>query len=454
MLFFIFNRKFIKVINMVLDDNQEQQYGFNPMIILLVIFCMAVLVFLYNRYVTHKVDADQSNAETIQKCSAIAAPMETIFVIIPSFNADAETALTICDLFAKAVCPYRVFVGVCDYFRSGVNLDGRSRLKRVIELEMHKSGRNLGFIDHNVRFYSQPTEQARGSTVARSVAYTNLYHNEMYIMTCESQTIFVPEWDLKSIDQLRRCRLDYMRPVLTTQPDDWPVANDRNGSANQLGRAWKQNARFTCIGGIAKTSGLPLVASRPMSKPPMRPTEQMFYSPCWSFTFAVLYKDVPFDPNYKYTTAAEDDIATSARMWTSGWNFIVPFEAMAWRNQQLFDPSRPDHYSNSERRHSEKRMQVLLNVRDYKNRPKDSVAPIGHDVQAPGVSPYALGSVRTLREYEVFTGLDFPNCRATQKAIVGVVKPSDPIEVMCKFGSNEAYSFVLGSTNKQYKYNL
>ncbi len=163
----------------------------------------------------------------LTQCSLVNAS-ETIFVMIPSYR-DSECAQTVYDLFMKAHCPYRVFVGVCDQINMGTapESDCRTRVKHLLANDKLESGIDLSCFDHNLRVLVLPDQEAKGPMYARSQIETNLYRGEMFIMCIDSHIVMTKHWDKKAIAQLRRCQVNTQRgkPILTMHPDTWVSRN-------------------------------------------------------------------------------------------------------------------------------------------------------------------------------------------------------------------------------------
>lgn len=398
------------------------EFGGKAIIVGLIIFAIIVAVC---------VRASGNNVSSVtpmrlQRCTAVASgPANTIFIIIPNHQ-DSECIPTIKDAFLKASCPYRVFVGVCDVMGTGALL---SQLRMSL-------GQNEDFIAHNTRVHTAHGS-GNGPSSAKALAFQHLYRNEMYVMTVDAHTIFAEDWDAKSINQLQRANSE--RPILTMQPLPWP-SDIRAAVPLSL---TDRPGNFLCVGAIKESSGLPLIGSRSMAKHPARSVRQMFYSPCFSFTYATAYKDVPFDAAARFLFYGEE-IAMSARLWTSGWDFFVPFTCLVLHRETGSPVPRVDV---SKQLMDEKRVQVLLHIRDTKGLPPG----ITSGVEAPG-DAFGLGTVRTIREYERFTGIDFPNCKVSQKAILGVTSMEDSVEILCKYGSNESYAHAVATNPSQIKH--
>lgn len=107
--------------------------------------------------------------------------------------------------------------------------------------------------------------------------------------------------------------------------------------------------------------------------------------------------EIPYDP-YLYFTGEE--ITLGARLWTNGWEIYCPNEVIAYHNYSK-QIERPRHWAEKNdwvelSRRSRRRIRHILGIAIIKD--NDDLVEIER---------YGLGSIRTLAEYEAFSGLDF-----------------------------------------------
>ncbi len=140
------------------------------------------------------------------------------------------------------------------------------------------------------------------------------------------------------------------------------------------------------------------------------------------------------DPNCHYLFSGEE-IGLSVRFWTYGWDFYVPFTMLCLhKSDRSYRPTFWELGKSSVK--AEKRIQALIGVR-----PLNSVkqASLVQDIDVG--QKYGPGTTRSLRDYERFAGVDFANCKADKRAVMGIVNEMDSVEVLSKYGSNEGFVF-------------
>ncbi len=345
------------------------------------------------------------------------------------------------DLFTKAYCPYRVYIGVCEQINMETESDCRTQLKQLLANEKIQTGIELSCFDHNLRVLVMPAREAKGPTVARSLIETNLYRGEMFFMCIDSHMVMAKHWDKKAIAQLRRCQQQGSKPILTMHPEDWVSRNtarltwaDPETVDHDADESWyaERPARFLCAGKLQRDSGLIELASRPIAKTPVRPLLQMFWSPCFSFTYASAHIDVPMDPECHYLFAGEE-IGMSVRLWTHGWDFYVPFSCLCLHKSDRSYRRTFWELGKSSIK-AEKRIQAMIGIRGH-----DTVKPPRLTENIRVSERYGPGTVRTIAEFEQFANVNFADCHVDKMAVLGIVNQSDPVEILCKYGSNENY---------------
>jgi hypothetical protein len=404
---------------------------------IVILLILAIAVLRTNRwYHSH-----ETRQKLVSQCAQVNS-FETIFVMIPSYR-DPECAQTVYDLFLKAYCPYRVFVGVCDQINIGAaESDCRTRVKHLLSNTKRESGFDLSCFDHNLRVLVLPAHEAQGPMFARAQIENNLYRGEMFIMCIDSHMVMVKDWDKKAIAQLRRCQVNSdIKPILTMHPDTWTSRNTAQLMSDESfeqgqDREWydERPARYLCAGKVQRDSGLIELASRSLARIPVRPLQQSFYSPCFSFTYASAHKDVPMDPNCSCLFGGEE-ISLSVRFWTCGWDFYVPFTMLCLhKSDRSYRPTFWELRKSSVK--AEKRIQAMIGVRPINSIKQRSLT---EDIDVG--QKYGPGTVRSVQDYERFAGVDFANCKASKRAVMGIVNETDSVEVLSKYGSNEAFIF-------------
>ena len=293
----------------------------------------------------------------------------TIFVSIASYR-DPDCQNTVADLFAQASHPERVFVGICWQFVPGEDDECFSQ--------------PLACPDQVSRI-DVPVAESRGACWARHQVQ-GLWQGEDYYFQIDSYMRFVPGWDERLLQMLAQCTS--VNAVLSTYPlvftPPRKLANAELVTIHPKG--------FDEYGIFVQHSTL-----TPLDQAPEQPTPTAFVGAGMLFAPGRIVSEIPYDPHIYFEG---EEISLAARLWTSGWNIYTPNGAIAYHDYG----TRPDRHRHWKDRAdwaeinetSRRRVRHLLDAR----RAADESA-------LAEIERYGLGSVRTLQEYEAFSGLDF-----------------------------------------------
>jgi hypothetical protein len=236
-----------------------------------------------------------------------------------------------------------------------------------------------------LRIATVPASQSQGACWARS-RIQQLWRGEDYFFQVDSHMRFVPGWDERLISMMEGCpgekRVLSTYPLEFTPPDTF--APDRLVTIRPKG--------FDEDGVLVQNSTL-----SPLEEAPERPALVPFISAGMLFAPGRLVDEVPYDPHLYFTG---EEITLGARLWTHGWDIYCPNQVIAYHNYSK-QPERPRHWADQTDwaqlgRQSRDRIRHILGIEAGKT-PACLV----------DIERYGLGTVRTLAEYEAFSGLDF-----------------------------------------------
>lgn len=444
--------------------------------------------------------ASKERLEIVREYSLTVPREETIFVCVPAYR-ETDAADTVADLFAKARCPFRVFVGVCS------QIDPRRDPTFVSEYQSSAKRINpfLGPLMDNVRVFEMDHRSAKGPNVARAYAERELYRNEKYYLIIDAHTRMAQDWDVLCIDNLNKCPGDL--PVLTcpagdTEQDPDYRALSKYHFGSETGRLVPGRNRLTEEGtknALAKEGTRLAVGTHPDSGPfprdclpsfsrflafvpggpeviqegrtmaskPEVPVPALFWSSSFSFARA---KDfigkVPHDPGLEHVFFG-DCIATSVRLYSHGFDLFHPCGQLAyqkWAREgrrglywDLFDRNKHpepevearerDRYRGYERLDSlleRPRYEVLepkrIKVYGLEDEEQDKPRKPQKVLLPPvPLDQYGLGKVRTLDQYQAYCGLDLRKGMPTARAFCGTTRKPSKAEVAAKYGSATDY---------------
>jgi len=295
--------------------------------------------------------------------------LPTIFVSIASYR-DPDCQHTVADLFTQAAHPERIFVGICWQFVPGEDDDcfvlPPPFPDQVRQIEVHAS-------------------DSLGACWARHQVQT-LWRGENYYLQIDSHMRFVPGWDDLLIDMLARC--PGAKPVLSTYPLAFTPPRDL--AKDELVTIHPKG--FDAHGILAQRSTL-----TPLEQAPAVPAPSPFIGAGLLFAAGSIVSEVPYDPHVYFEG---EEISLAVRLWTSGWDIFRPNAAVAYHDYGRH-PDRPRHWKDKVdwadlNEKSRRRVRHLLDAR----RTPDAGA-------LAEIERYGLGKVRTLAEYEAYSGLDF-----------------------------------------------
>ncbi len=291
-----------------------------------------------------------------------------IFVSIASYR-DTECQWTVKDLFDKARHPERVFAGICWQFIAAEDADcfqlrTRPDQCRVIEVDAHES---------------------RGVCWARS-RIQSLWAGEEYFFQIDAHSRFVPGWDEILLEMLRACPSE--RAVLSAYPATYtpPYSLGKNIVSVITPKEFDDR-------------GLLAFGSRgtPVAEAPAQPVPTPYISAGTLFAPAAIIGEVPYDPHIYFTG---EEITLAARLWTHGWDIYAPNKVTVYHEYS----ERP----NKRRHWHDHKQWVEMSDRAVKRvRHLLDGEPCNDAKAVEDIARYALGTRRSLAQYEAFAGIDF-----------------------------------------------
>lgn len=314
---------------------------------------------------------NETISESRERMRAVAIRPEFIFVSISSYR-DDNCIETLTQLFTR--CRY------CDRLRIGL-VD-----------QLHPDDQPCQLPDHllakyrtHVRTIRMDWKQARGPTFARYLT-SRLWRGEQYLLQIDAHLNFIDEWDRRLLEMVPR--MPSSRFVLS----HYPVATV--GELENVGNPvpFICNAKFDDYmkGLFSQDSGWYQIAEHdnvPQASP--------FIGAGFLFAPATALIDVPYDPYLDFLFHGEE-FAHSARLWTSGYELVVPLENIAShvyghrKNNAFVD--NPESSLLAE--HARDRVRYILGMsKDIPSRTEE-------------IDDLGLGHSRSFEEYLDYTGLD------------------------------------------------
>jgi hypothetical protein len=336
------------------------------------------------------------------RVSSVSDADNAIFVGIAAY-CDRELNHTLTDLFAKAKFPHRVYVGL-------VNQEHR----HVRDAPAFSQWR----AHPNVRLMEFDPEESKGAGWARS-NIAKMHRGEKYYMQLDSHHLFVRNWDAACLDLLKRLRLKSPKPILTSYVKNYPEnATDVSTLVKEL--PWRMTAGhwMTPFTGIRPKKiqylPAPIEAHILNSIPQPDPQITAFFSAHFVFVDSNWLSEVPYDPEM-YFDGEEDSLGL--RSWTSGYDLYYPTTHLVFHRYERLNQTK----------HWDDHPQVFHDMTISSTRRLTSIietggGPFGSD--ALGV--FGLGKIRTLEQYQDFSGIDYTRMWISTRARYGEITARRP----------------------------
>jgi len=322
-----------------------------------------------------------------KKTKASTKKNDLIFVQIASYR-DPQLLPTLKSMIENAKHPENLRIGIAWQHHPEDAWDN---------LDEYKDDSRFRILDINYK-------DSKGVCWARH-AVQQLYKDEDYTLQIDSHHRFVPDWDQVSIDMLKGLQKEgHEKPLITAYI---PSFDPDNEPAARVQEPWKMNFdRFIPEGAIFF-----LPASFDSFNDKDRPVRARFYSAHFAFTVGQFCTEVKHDPEYYFHG---EEISIAVRAFTHGYDLFHPHKLIAWheytrkgRSKQWDDdPIWPQRNNN-------------CHLRNRKLFGMDG------EVQDIDFGEYGFGTVRTLKDYEKYSGVCFGK-RAIQQYTLEHKEPPNP----------------------------
>lgn len=311
----------------------------------------------------------------------------TIFVSVAAYR-DSELVPTVLDCLAKARQPHDLRVVVC---------------------WQHLGDEDISAIadDPRVRILEFDARQSRGACWARAQVMTQ-YSGEDWILQVDSHTRFAADWDVRLIDAA--AMTGAAKPLLSCYPPSYDPTVEFTGAGNPTElfvHGWTND-------------GLPIISQREIPDPSGKPKPAEFVAAGFLFAPGSLALEVPYDPNLYFYG---EEISLAVRAYTWGYDLFHPTEVFAWHYYVRTD--RPRHWTDH--------VGAAGSV-GWLTRHRASVRRVGSMLRYPTVSRYGVGALRTVADYEAYSGCDFtrrvwtdPSSRTADAPVDGPHHVVDPV---------------------------
>jgi len=309
-----------------------------------------------------------------------------IFVNIACYR-DPECQWTVKDLFEKATYPDRINVGICWQFDPNED-------KHCFEIITRPE---------QVRIMPVDWREAEGVCWARYHTQ-QLWEGEEYTLMTDSHMRFVPGWDELMIAELARCDSD--KPLLSSSPASYEPPNKLSPMMRPTFRRVKP---FTPTGNMR-------CQAEAFDRFPPKPLRGAFVVCNNIFSRSSITTDVPYDP---YLYFDQEEITYSARLYTHGWDVFSASRQFLYHYYNTKESVRPLHWTDL-RKKQEARIRFFYDrgLRRFNHLTRHRTTDDPEIIR--DIDKYGFGTMRSLEQFEEYTGIDFKRKTTSDKALRGL----------------------------------
>ena len=345
-----------------------------------------------------------------------------IFVQIAAYR-DPQLEPTIKNMLENAKRPKNLRVGICRQY----NPDDQFDL-----LEEYRKDKRFRILDV---LYSD----SRGVCWARNQVQ-QLYEGEEYTLQIDSHMRFEKDWDdtlIKMVKQLQK--KGFEKPLLTGYVSSFDPDNDPAGRVQE---PWRMAFdRFIPEGAVFF-----LPESIPGWQQMKEPVPARFYSAHFAFTLGQFSTEVQHDPEFYFHG---EEISIAVRAYTHGYDLFHPHKVVIWHE-----------YTRKGRTKQWDDDKDWVNKNNLSHQKNRQLFGMDGEEVTMDFSKYGFGTERTLREYEIYSGLLFSK-RAVQQYTLDKNYPPNPYifeteeELMASYASIFKHCIDVGFTQvpeKDYEF--
>ena len=310
-----------------------------------------------------------------------------IFVQIAAYR-DPQLEPTIKNMLENAKRPKNLRIGICRQY----NPDDQFDL-----LEEYRKDKRFRILDV---LYSD----SKGVCWARNQVQ-QLYESEEYTLQIDSHMRFEKDWDdtlIKMVKQLQK--KGFEKPLLTGYVSSFDPDNDPAGRVQE---PWRMAFdRFIPEGAVFF-----LPESIPGWQQMKEPVTARFYSAHFAFTLGQFSTEVQHDPEFYFHG---EEISIAVRAYTHGYDLFHPHKVVIWHE-----------YTRKGRTKQWDDDKDWVNKNNLSHQKNRQLFGMDGEEVTMDFSKYGFGTERTLRDYEIYSGLLFSK-RAVQQYTLDKNYPPNP----------------------------
>jgi hypothetical protein len=247
---------------------------------------------------------------------------------------------------------------------------------------------------HQIRYVNIKPRDSRGACWARSIAF-GLYDNEDYLLQIDSHMIFDPGWDRILKTQHKELSANNPKSILSCYP--WAFEIENGEAVRKI--ISQGTLALRPLPNATLTEDSPVMLFYPTPQPMTTHYYAFELSGNFLFTLGSFADEIPYDPHL-YFHGEEQNL--TIRAYTHGWDMyhprVIPLYHL-YKKPERSEDDTPRHWDEKDNQSrqttwwkleeaSKRRMCQLL----YTNTIKGA---------------YGLGSVRSLDDFAVYSGIDY-----------------------------------------------
>jgi glycosyltransferase involved in cell wall biosynthesis len=310
-----------------------------------------------------------------------------IFVQIAAYR-DPQLEPTIKNMLENAKRPKNLRIGICRQY----NPDDQFDL-----LEEYRN-------DNRFRILDVLYSDSRGVCWARNQVQ-QLYEGEEYTLQIDSHMRFEKDWDdtlIKMVKQLQK--KGFEKPLLTGYVSSFDPDNDPAGRVQE---PWRMAFdRFIPEGAVFF-----LPETIPGWQDMKEPVPARFYSAHFAFTLGQFSEEVQHDPEFYFHG---EEISIAVRAYTHGYDLFHPHRVVIWHE-----------YTRKGRTKQWDDDKDWVNKNNLAHKKNRQLFGMDGEEVTMDFSKYGFGTERSLRDYEIYSGLLFSK-RAVQQYTLDKNYPPNP----------------------------
>jgi len=309
-----------------------------------------------------------------------------IFIQIASFR-DPQLSLTIKSMLENAKKPKNLVIGICNQYNKDDEFN-------IDEFRNDKRFKIIDVLD----------VESKGVCWARNQVQ-QLYKGEEYTLQIDSHMRFEKDWDdtlIKMVKQLQE--KGFEKPLLTGYVSSF---NPDNDPAERVKEPWRMVFdRF-----IPEGTVFFLPETLPGWQNMTEPVPARFYSAHFAFTLGKFSEEVQHDPEFYFHG---EEMSIAVRAYTHGYDLFHPHKVVIWHE-----------YTRKGRIKQWDVDRDWVNKNNSSHKKNRKLFEMDGEVNDIDFGKYGFGTERTLREYEIYSGIRFQK-RAVQQYTLDKQYPPNP----------------------------